>query len=270
MEPVTIRPLANHDEYAACVALQMETWGSEFREAAPPSILLVVQKLGGVASGAFDENGRLLGFVFGITGVRNGRLVHWSDLLAVRAEAQGRGIGRMLKEHQRQLVAAVGGTAILWTYDPLVARNAHLNFNVFGVTAAEYVVNMYGENTGSRLHSGLGTDRLIVEWSVDDAELSRRREAAARGAASVHWDDTPILGDAESKRLQLADAGFPRAVRVAVPPDIQALAASRPASAVAWRQATRTSFRELFGAGYAVRGFRIAKNAPRGHYLLSR
>jgi len=34
-----------------------------------------------------------------------------------------------------------------------VARNAHLNFNVFGVRAAEYVEDMYGE-TESPLHQG--------------------------------------------------------------------------------------------------------------------
>ena len=34
---------------------------------------------------------------------------------------------------------ALGAVVIYWTYDPLVARNAHLNFNVFGVRVAEYV-----------------------------------------------------------------------------------------------------------------------------------
>ena len=47
------------------------------------------------------------------------------------------------------------------TYDPLVARNAHLNINVFGARIAEYVEDMYGE-TESPLHQGIGTDRFIV------------------------------------------------------------------------------------------------------------
>ena len=42
----------------------------------------------------------MLGFVFGMTGVQEGRLVHWSDLLAVRPEARDRGIGRRLKLFQ--------------------------------------------------------------------------------------------------------------------------------------------------------------------------
>ena len=50
------------------------------------SILLVAQKVGGVAAGAFDGQGKLMGFVFGLTGVENGAIVHWSDMLAVRPE----------------------------------------------------------------------------------------------------------------------------------------------------------------------------------------
>ena len=74
----------------------------------------------------------MLGFVFGMTGVQDGRLVHWSDLLAVRPEARDRGLGRRLKLYQRSLVAELGVTRMLWTYDPLVARNAHLNLNALG------------------------------------------------------------------------------------------------------------------------------------------
>ena len=90
----TIRDLASSEDYGACLALQYETWGNAFREAVPPSILLVSQKLGGVAAGAFDRRGRLLGFVFGMTGVRGGEITHWSDMLAVRPDAQNSGIGR--------------------------------------------------------------------------------------------------------------------------------------------------------------------------------
>ena len=50
-----------------------------------------------------------------------------------------------------------------WTYDPLVAVNAHLNFNRLGVVVDEYVENVYGES-GSPLHKGAPTDRFIAQW----------------------------------------------------------------------------------------------------------
>src|ERR671914_879951 len=93
-----IRPLRTTQELLACVDLQRATWGDEFSDLVPASILKVSQRVGGIAAGAFDGDGRLLGFVFGLTGVEDGRVVHWSDMLAVREEARNAGIGRRLKE----------------------------------------------------------------------------------------------------------------------------------------------------------------------------
>ncbi len=101
-----------------------------------------------------------------MTGVRDGELVHWSDMLAVRPEARDHGIGRRLKLYQRSLVAELGVTQILWTFDPLVSRNAHLNLNALGARVTDYVPDMYGADTGSALHQGIGTDRFVVAWEV--------------------------------------------------------------------------------------------------------
>src|SRR5580765_6451652 len=155
---VEIRPLRTQEELHACVDLQRETWGNEFTDVVPASILKVSQRIGGVAAGAFDDQNHLLGFVYGLTGVERGRIVHWSDMLAVRPEARDLRLGRRLKEFQRMAVRKHGAEVIYWTYDPLVARNAHLNFNVLGVHASEYVQDMYGD-TDSELHRAIGTDR---------------------------------------------------------------------------------------------------------------
>ena len=144
---VTIRPLQSQADYAACVALQHETWGPGFGEAVPPAILNVAQRVGGVAAGAFDDAGALLGFVFGLTGVERGRVVHWSDMLAVRAGLRDAGIGRALKAWQREAARAAGASVMYWTYDPLVARNAYLNFMRLGVRAHEYVRTCTGRGT---------------------------------------------------------------------------------------------------------------------------
>src|SRR5947209_3650376 len=149
---IEIRPLASYAELKACVALQRDTWGDEFSDVVPLSILKVAQRIGGVAIGAFNGTD-LLGFVFGLTGVERGKTVRWSDMLAVRPDARNLGLGRRLKEHQRTMVRELGASVIYWTFDPLVARNAHLNFNRLGVRLAEYVENMYGV-TDSVLQGG--------------------------------------------------------------------------------------------------------------------
>src|SRR3954470_23378494 len=85
---IDIRALVSRAELQACVDLQHETWGDDFSDVVPLSILKVSQRVGGIAAGAFDGDQRLLGFVFGLTGVERGRIVHWSDMLAVRPGAR--------------------------------------------------------------------------------------------------------------------------------------------------------------------------------------
>lgn len=265
-QPFVVRDLETQAEYAACVALQRETWGSDFQDVVPPSILQVSQKLSGVAAGAFDANDAMLGFVYGMTGIENGAIVHWSDMLAVRSGARDAGIGRALKEYQREAMKRLGAAVIYWTFDPLVARNAHLNFNVFGVTVERYVRDMYGTNTGSSLHQGLGTDRLVVAWPVPDSALRERRAAIAKCTSDAAAGFTETVGEPESRAGEIAGD----IVRLAVPLDIHDLLKTDARSASAWRASNRAAFERLLETGYEVDGFRIDRDANRGFYLMRR
>ena len=245
-DAITIRDFATQADYAACVALQHDTWGQKFNDVVPASVQQIAQKVGGVAAGAFDATGRLVGFVFGITGVENGVIVHWSDMLAVRRESQNSGVGRRLKDFQRRAVARVGAKLIYWTYDPLVARNAHLNFNVFGVRVKEYVRDMYGRDTASVLHSGIGTDRLVVAWPVDDGQVAERLRETSAAREGKHT------------------------ATIAVPADIAAVMRSDPARAVEWRNTTRREFETALARGDRIDGFLMDPSRAHGVYLLSR
>ena len=244
---ITVRRVETLAEYEECVAIQKETWGGTFREIVFPSILMVAQKLGGVCAGAFAPDARMLGFVFGMTGVRKGRLVHWSDMLAVRTDARGAHIGERLKLYQRDLVRAVAVETMHWTFDPLVARNAHLNLTRLGARAVEYVPDMYGSNTGSPLHGQLPTDRVVVTWDLTAAvgtpERARRPGTLVNPVAT---DGRPSLD------------GFPRAsdIRIAIPRDLETEPNERRE---AWRRVTREAFLTYLDWGYEVIGFR------RGH-----
>ena len=239
-EPITIRPLETRAEHEACVALQRDIWGPDFVDVVPATILMVSQQVGGVASGAFDTDGRLLGFVFGISGVRDGGTAHWSDMLAVRPDARRLGLARRLKLHQRDLLLAAGIDRVYWTFDPLVARNAQLNLTSLGACPIEYVSDMYG-NTGSRLHRGLATDRFIVEWPLRDPTVEQVLAGkppdlpdAARAGPIVTIDATGTCDD-----TPLPDAAW---VRVELPADVERLKTVEPARAGHWQQCLRRAF----------------------------
>ena len=265
---IVIRRLHSHEDYQACVALQKETWGDTFAECVPPSLLLVSQKIGGVAAGAFEASGKLAGFVFGLTGVRDGRLAHWSDMLAVRPEVRDHGLGRRLKLYQKEQVQALGVEVMYWTYDPLVARNAHLNLNRLGVRLEEYVPDMYREDPGGALHGGMSLDRFIVAWPLNVNPDEQKTPAEPPRS----WAEAPIVntmaGPNPQPRPVAGELPLAPAVRVEIPPDIHALKAVSLQQAVAWRATTRHAFLFYQQRGYEVAAFHREASSGRCFYLL--
>ena len=69
---ITLRPLQTREECEACVRLQRQIWGEGFVDVVPATILMVSQRVGGVAAGAFNASRRLIGFVFGISACETG------------------------------------------------------------------------------------------------------------------------------------------------------------------------------------------------------
>ena len=251
---ITIRDLTTLQDYATCVALQDETWGTGFSERVPTAILRVSQMIGGVAAGAFDDE-RMVGFVFGMTGVRDRELVHWSDMLAVREELRGQGVGERLKQYQRDKVIALGVTSMLWTYDPLQAKNANFNINHLGALPIEYVPDMYGSHTGSLLHGTLPTDRFIVRWNLGDAP--RPRDRVPLPIANTEVPLANPIGDDGLPSTALLPSISPHAgpLLVQVPVDFSAVQKEGRTIAMRWRLVIREIMTAWLGAGHRVTAF---------------
>lgn len=274
VETDTIRPLETLDELEACVRLQEEVWGEGFSEAAPVSILKVSQRMGGVVGGAFDGDGELVGFVFGITGVVEGEPTHWSHMLAVRPGLRNGGLGRRLKAWQRERCRELGVRRMYWTFDPLESRNGWLNLGRLGVVVREYVENIYGLSD-SPLHRGLGTDRFVALWLLDSQRVEERLHG--RGPPPPTWDDVRGLpvsfavtlegglarpGPARSGEPQARDA-----MLVPIPADIHGMKASDPELAFEWRTATRAALRPLLARGWEAREL-VRSPASLSYYLV--
>ncbi len=263
---ITIRDFVSLEDYDACVALQDDTWGHGFSERVPGAILRVAQKIGGVAAGAYAPDGRLLGFVFGMTGVKDGALVHWSDMLAVRPEARGLGLGDRLKVYQRDSVLPHGVNTMLWTADPLVARNAHFNINHLGAFPSEYVENMYGANTGSLLHGAMPTDRIVYNWPLAATNPATVRDGQADP------DDTQL-----PMAITLAADGTPcaldtpgaRSLRIVLPDDLTTVQAQSAQRALAWRVAVRAAFVSRLPHGFGVTRFVRGTRDTLPYYVMS-
>ncbi|MDE0806299.1 MAG: GNAT family N-acetyltransferase [Longimicrobiales bacterium] len=256
MDRIEIRPFESIDEFQKCVEFQAHTWGGHFTERVPIAILKVSQRLGGIASGAYDTKGQLVGFIFGMTGVQNGEVVHWSDMLAVKPELRNSGLGVKLKDYQRKALLAKGIRKMHWTFDPLESKNAYLNLNKLGATSKEYVRDIYGQ-TDSPLHSGIGTDRLVTTWILDSPRTIERIQSEAPNSEAAQKVRHLSVFEVEKKHglvrpmqpnLNLAVP----AVSIPIPLSIQSLKKASLELAVEWRVAVRDALTTYITEGYEV------------------
>jgi predicted GNAT superfamily acetyltransferase len=171
-----IRALRSIAEFRRVIALEQEIWGySDAEDAVGTPMFVVTVKRGGILLGACDGD-RLIGFVYSIAGLRHGRPMQWSHMLGVLPAYRATGIGRALKLEQRRISLDMGLDLMEWTYDPLVAANAHLNVRRLGVVVEEYALNVYGDSN-SPLHRGTPTDRFVAQWWMRSPRVARMLDA---------------------------------------------------------------------------------------------
>jgi predicted GNAT superfamily acetyltransferase len=273
MSLAVIRALTTLDDCRRVVELEKKVWGyTDGEDVVPAPVLIVSIKRGGVLLGAFDDSGEMTGFVYSIPGWKHGHPTQWSHMLGVTASARSAGLGRLLKLAQRDATLAMGIELVEWTYDPLQAFNAHLNFAKLGVVVEEYEENIYGESS-SPLHRGSPTDRFVAAWHLREPHVVRR---IAGGG--------PLIRDASVASAPLVNPSKPgawlepvegelghevRRVLVEIPIGFGDMQLKAPDLALQWRMATRRIFQSYFGRGYLAVDFFLSREARRGHYLLA-
>ncbi|MDQ0728075.1 putative GNAT superfamily acetyltransferase [Microbacterium sp. W4I20] len=189
--------------------------------------LRALQQSGNYVVGLFDGDGddeRMVGASIAFFGEPGRRAMH-SHITALIPEYRGRGWGRELKEHQRQWAFSRDVGRITWTFDPLVARNAHFFLTVLGARVTGYSVNRYGIFGGG--DAGDESDRLDVAWALADI---------AKAPAS----------DAVVETLE-------------IPADIEALRVTDAPAAHEWRTRLRGEMEELLGRGLRIAGFDVER-----------
>lgn len=185
--------------------------------------LRALQQSGNYVVGLFDDASgeeRMVGASIAFFGAPAKRTMH-SHITALLPEYRGRGWGRELKEHQRQWAFSRDVGHITWTFDPLVARNAHFFLTVLGAHVTGYSVNNYGIFGGG--DAGDESDRLDVRWAL--ADIAK-----------------PPAADAVAATLE-------------IPADIESMRESDPDAAHAWRMRLRGEIEQLLARGLRIAGF---------------
>jgi predicted GNAT superfamily acetyltransferase len=269
-----IRPLTTLEDCRKVAELEKVVWGyTDAEDVVPPPVLIVSIKRGGVLLGAFDDAGEMKGFVYSIPAMKDGRSTQWSHMLGVTPDARDSGIGLRLKLAQRLAALDMGVDLVEWTYDPLQALNAHLNFARLGVIVEEYEENIYGESS-SPLHRGTPTDRFVAEWRLKEPHVERRIASHGPLVRDSAVAAAPVVNPSTSgdEWLSPTDGDITldaRRVLVEIPTGFGDMQQHDPELAFAWRMSTRRIFQSYLGRGYRVVDFFLARESGRGHYLLS-
>lgn len=246
---VTLRGLTALEDADRIIHVMGQTWGEH--ELMPREMLRAFAESGNVPWGAFDGDD-MVGYVLGWVGVDadDGLHVH-SHMLAALPRRRHAGVGYALKLAQRAMALDQGLVLVRWTFDPLIARNAHFNITKLGAQCDRFHRNFYGDMSDS-INAGDRSDRLVVRWALD-------RDP---GPWPFPEDRDQVLlraaGPADLPRPERSDEDDPSTdgvVRIGVPRDYAALRQVDEGLADAWRDATGEVLSQCFAHGLEVVAF---------------
>ena len=234
-------------------------WTGGSREIVPPDLMTALAHARQYVVGAWRD-GRLVGGSVGFTwGPDDGRRLH-SHVTGVTGTAQNAGVGLALKLYQAAWALSHGLSAITWTFDPLMRRNARFNLLKLGARVESYHPDFYGE-LHDGINAGLPTDRLSVVWDLPGSgpalhELSAPAPGVPVGL-KVGSDGRPDAGP-----VPVSD---PPSLACQIPADILELRRTDPSLAREWQDALRATMGTAMQAGLAITSF-----TRDGYYVLER
>lgn len=251
MESIEIKPLTEIKEFLEAVEVQKKAWNRSDYSLIPPTMFKSFVKNGGCVIGALvkpDEvTEKVIGYAIGFLSMnKEGTLFHHSQQVAVLPEYQQLGIACKLKEGQKDYVQSRFNLNIMtWTVDPLLSKNAFLNYHKLGAIGRIYWENYYGTRNDD-LNSGLETDRIEVEWFFSEPEQSLISQVRKDISADFECFDY-----SESGTYKQIDLTSPY-LGVCIPRDLVELKEKNLKLAVTLRLNFRKVAHTLINEGYAI------------------
>jgi len=179
----------------------------------------------------------------------------YSLIAGVSPAAESRGIGLALKLAQRAWALRAGATRMVWTFDPLLRRNARFNMTRLGAVGTEYLVDFYGEVTDGV--NDPETDRLAVTWNLLEplpALAARSGLLGSPGPDAVGELPAILASGPGDEPVAGTVPGMSARLRCWIPADILTIRRTDHALARRWRVAVRTALGDAIAEGYQVTG----------------
>jgi predicted GNAT superfamily acetyltransferase len=251
---ITYRVVTEQKDFIQVAYLEQFIWNMEALDVVSPHFLKVIAHTGGCVVGAFDGD-TMVGCAFALAMRGEPRL--WSHIAAVHPDYQRQGIGYKLKQEQRLWALAHGYKFMSWTFDPMMAANAHFNFHMLGVSSRTYHPNFYGDMQDA-LNIGLPSDRFEVLWDLQAPEAISHNTPESAPFLLRMIDDQPV-----SESPLSADWHY-----VEIPAYFPLFRETNKPLALAWKLALRDTVCAAFEQRYEVVDF--VRQDNRNWYVLRR
>ena len=238
---VTIRECVSVEDFRQCIELERAVWRDDDIGIMPIRLYLISKACKAPTVGAFDHTGKLVGFVHTMLALMGRQVVYHSHLAAVVEGLRHKDIGFRMKLKQRDFAIEYGIPLIIWTFDPLQSRNAHLNVNKLGAIIRRYEENYYGEGLSAVFDADVPSDRVFAEWWVSAPHV----EAALAGHRPEVADPTSVI----------------------IPEDIQRVREQSVEEHKRWRLRVRADFLRELSKGRIARGFERDPASATSRYL---
>lgn len=240
---VTIRECVSIEDFRQCIELERAVWKDDDIGIMPIRLYLISKACNAPTIGAFDQSGGLVGFVHTSLALLGRNVVFHSHLAAVLEGLRHKEIGARMKLAQRERAIELGIPLIIWTFDPLQSRNAHLNINKLGAIIRRYEDNYYGEDLSSVFgYSGIPSDRIFAEW----------------------WVRSPHVESTLAGKRPIVETG---SSFVEIPDNIDEVGTRSFDEHLKWRLRSRDDFKRQLGRGLIVRAFERKAESGLSRYL---
>lgn len=224
---VTIRAVDDHNGIAEARRIFDEVWPPlEGGTQLPPNLFIALLHAGGYACVAY-VHGEPVAATMGFLG--EGNHIH-SHMAGVVERHRNQHIGTAMKVHQRAWCLDRGIDTVIWTFDPLVKRNARLNIAKLGVDVEGYEPDYYGEMPDA-INAGDPSDRVFAVWRLG-SDTARR---------ALHEPIPPVDPTPEDRVIEIPD-------------DIVEIRQRDPQEAHHWRMRVRAQMMAALDEGFIVRG----------------
>jgi predicted GNAT superfamily acetyltransferase len=240
---IEIRLLTRADDMVVVGEVFQQIWGSS-TELVRLEMLMAIAHAGGYVVGAFDTSrrsdfsphGQILGASVALLATHLGMPALHSHVTGILPGARSTGLGREMKLHQQAWALERGIDWIVWTFDPLVRRNAWFNIAILGAEVHEYLPSFYGKMTDA-INAGDESDRLLMAWAT-----ATDPDSAVRDGSGI----SGLISNSDGSGVHSL---------IPTPDDIVALRRTDPAAVATWRADNREALTAALSADRPIIGF---------------